>query len=203
MATQTAVPPGPRGERGELAARILDCARGSFAEHGWAGTTVRSVARAADVDPALVYHYYRSKQQLLEAATTPPAGFLASVVEAWQAPSAELGERLVRNLLAAWTNDEYRVVLQAILMTAAHESTTRERLRLSVETSLMGPAAIGLDEQDRRARAGLIASQLIGFAMLRYVWVVEPLASMSAEDAVDHLAPTIQRYASGVADQVA
>ena len=61
----------------------------------------------------------------------------------------------------------------------------------------MGPATIGLDEQDRRARAGLIASQLIGFAMLRYVWAVEPIASMSAEEAVAHLAPTIQYYVSG------
>ena len=70
-----AIPPGPRDERGVLAARILTEARTSFAEHGFAGTTVRAIARAADVDPALVHHYYGSKENLLDAATTPPPIF--------------------------------------------------------------------------------------------------------------------------------
>jgi len=197
MAKRVRTTPGPRGERGELAARILACARESFAEHGWAGTTIRAVARAADVDPALVYHYYRSKEDLLEAATTPPPGFLESVVEAWHGPTAELGDRLVRNLLAAWANDEYRVVLRSILLTAAHDAATRERLAQSVTLSLMGPAMIDLNDAERQVRAGLVASQLLGFAMLRYVWTVEPIASMSDADAIDHLAPTIQRYIDG------
>ena len=201
MAQRRRTTPGPRGERGELAARILDCARSSFAEHGWAGTTIRAVARTADVDPALVYHYFRSKADLLEAATTPPPGFLDSVVEAWHGPTAELGDRLVRNLLAAWANDGYRVVLRSILMTAAHDASTRERLTQSVELSLMGPATIDLDDAERLVRAGLVASQLLGFAMLRYVWTVEPLASMSERDAINHLAPTIQRYIDGTERQ--
>jgi AcrR family transcriptional regulator len=64
--------PGPRDERGVLAGRILAAARTAFAEHGAAGTTIRAVARTADVDPALVYHYFKSKDDLLDAATDPP-----------------------------------------------------------------------------------------------------------------------------------
>ena len=64
---------GPRDQRGVLAARILRAVREAFAETGWAGTTMRAVARAADVDPSLVYHYFGSKERLLDAATTPPA----------------------------------------------------------------------------------------------------------------------------------
>ena len=72
MAERKSTTPGPRDERGVLAARILRAARDAFAENGWAGTTIRSIARAADVDPALVYHYFGSKEGLLDAATTPP-----------------------------------------------------------------------------------------------------------------------------------
>ena len=63
--------PGPRDERGVMSARILAAAREGFAHQGWAGTTIRAVARAADVDPALIYHYYGSKEGLLDAATEP------------------------------------------------------------------------------------------------------------------------------------
>ncbi len=52
-----------------LSARILTAAREAFAETGWAGTTMRAVARGADVDPALVYHYFGSKEGLLDAAS--------------------------------------------------------------------------------------------------------------------------------------
>ena len=62
----------------------------------------------------------------------------------------------------------------------------------------MGPATRDRDKAERQTRAGLVASRLIGFAMLRYVWTVEPLASMSdTEKAISHLAPTIQRYVDG------
>ena len=72
-------PPGPRDDRGVLAGRILTAAREAFAQTGYAGTTMRAVARAADVDPALVYHYFGSKEALLDAATAPPQRWLESV----------------------------------------------------------------------------------------------------------------------------
>lgn len=69
-----------------LAARILAAARTEFAEHGWAGTAIRAVARNADVDPALIYHYFGSKEGLLDAATAPPQKWLDSVVATWATP---------------------------------------------------------------------------------------------------------------------
>jgi hypothetical protein len=86
MMAKRSFTPGPRDERGVLAARILAAARGEFAEHGWAGTTIRAVARAADVDPALVYHYFESKEGLLDAATTPPQRWLDNVAKTWTTP---------------------------------------------------------------------------------------------------------------------
>ncbi len=184
-------------ERGVLAARILREARASFAEHGYAGTTVRAVARAADVDPALVYHYYDSKEGLLDAATTPPQSFLDQIVTAWQTPQDELGEQLVRRTLRNWENPDHGPVLQAVLQIAGNEPAAREKLRAIIQRSMMGPSAQALDESERLARSSLIASQLMGLAFMRYIWKIEPIATMTEDDLVAAIAPTIQRYLDG------
>jgi AcrR family transcriptional regulator len=191
------IAPGPRDERGVLAARILTAAREAFAETGWAGTTMRAVARAADVDPALVYHYFGSKEGLLDAATAPPQAWLEDVAKTWGTPVPELGAALLRLMLGAWADDEVGPVLRAVLQTAAHEASTREKLRTIVERSLMGVSQLGVDERDRLVRSGLISSQLMGLAMMRYIWKIEPLASMSEDEIVAAIAPNLQHYVEG------
>ncbi len=188
------IAPGPRDERGVLSNKILVAARQAFADTGYAGTTMRAVARAADVDPALVYHYFGSKEALLDAATAPPQRWLESVAATWTTPSPQLGEALVRLMLSAWSDEETGPVLRAILQTAAHESATREKLRRVVERSLMGVAQLGTDEADRMTRSGLISSQIMGLAMMRYIWRIEPVASMSEPALVAAVAPNLQRY---------
>jgi AcrR family transcriptional regulator len=191
------IAPGPRDERGVLAARILTAAREAFAETGWAGTTMRAVARGADVDPALVYHYFGSKEGLLDAATTPPQSWLEGVAKTWGTPVPELGAALLRLMLGAWADDEVGPVLRAVLQTAAHEASTREKLRTIVERSLMGVSQLGVDEHDRLVRSGLISSQLMGLAMMRYIWKIEPLASMCEDEIVAAIAPNLQHYVEG------
>jgi AcrR family transcriptional regulator len=189
--------PGPRDERGVLAARIVAAAREEFAEHGWAGTTLRAVARAADVDPALVYHYFGSKEGLLDAATNPPQKWLESIAKVWTTPMDQLGAALITLLLASWADDEIGPTLRAVLQTAAHEPSTREKLRRIVESSLMGVSELGSDEHDRLVRSGLISSQMMGFALMRYVWKIEPIASMTDDEAIAAIAPNLQRYVNG------
>jgi AcrR family transcriptional regulator len=189
--------PGPRDERGVLAARIVAAARDEFAEHGWAGTTIRAVSRTADVDPALVYHYFGSKEGLLDAATNPPQKWLESVAKVWTTPVDQLGAALITLLLASWADDEIGPTLRAILQTAAHEPSTREKLGRVVAGSLMGVSELGGDERDRLIRSGLISSQMMGFALMRYIWKVEPIASMADEEAIAAIAPNLQRYVSG------
>lgn len=196
MPTRSIVP-GPRDERGVLAARILAAARREFAENGWAGTAIRAVARTADVDPALIYHYFGSKEGLLDAATTPPQKWLDSVAATWATPKADLGRQLIRTVLDTWTDDEVGPILRAVVLTAAHEDKTREKLRLIVERGLIGGSTLGADEDERLRRSGLIATQLIGFALLRYVWKMEPIASMSEDQVVAAMAPNLQRYVEG------
>jgi AcrR family transcriptional regulator len=189
--------PGPRDERGVLSARIVAAARDEFAEHGWAGTTIRAVARSADVDPALVYHYFGSKEGLLDAATNPPQKWLESVAKVWTTPIDQLGAALITLLLASWADDETGPTLRAILQTAAHEPSTREKLRRVVEGSLMGVSGLGSDERDRLVRSGLISSQMMGFALMRYVWKIEPIASMTDAEAIAAITPNLQHYVDG------
>ncbi|MGH3150604.1 MAG: TetR/AcrR family transcriptional regulator [Streptosporangiaceae bacterium] len=180
-----------------LAARILAEARASFAEHGYAGTTVRAVARAADVDPALVFHYYGSKENLLDVATTPPQSFLDQIVSAWQTPPAELGEQLVLQMLRNWQNPEHEPILRAVMQIAGNEPAIREKLRQIIQRSMMGPSAQALSENEQALRSGLIAAQLMGLAFMRFVWKIEPLASLDDDAVVAAIAPVIQRYLDG------
>jgi len=180
-----------------LAARIVAGARDEFAQHGWAGTTIRAVARAADVDPALVYHYFGSKEGLLDAATNPPQKWLEHVAKVWTTPVDQLGAALVTLMLASWADEEIGPTLRAILQTAAHEPSTREKLRRVVEGSLMGVAQLGSDDRDRLIRSGLVSSQLMGFALMRYVWKIEPIASMTDDEAIAAIAPNLQHYVDG------
>ncbi|MGI8486704.1 MAG: TetR family transcriptional regulator [Thermomicrobiales bacterium] len=192
--THRSIPPGPRDERGVLAARILDVARRSFAEKGWAGTSIRGVARDADVDPALVYHYFNSKEQLLDAATTPPAEWAERIQETWATPIEKLGDAIVRNMLRNWESDIYRPFMLAVLLTAADEPRTRDKLSRIIANQLMGPATGHLTADNQLVRAGLVASQLLDSMMMRYVWKVQPLISMDDRQVIAALSPTIQRY---------
>ncbi|POW95743.1 TetR family transcriptional regulator, partial [Serratia marcescens] len=100
-------------------------------------------------------------------------------------------------LLASWADDEIGPTLRAILQTAAHDPVTRDKLRRVVEGSLMGVSGLGSDDRDRLIRSGLISSQMMGFALMRYVWKIEPVASMTDDEAIAAIAPNLQRYVDG------
>jgi Tetracyclin repressor-like, C-terminal domain len=57
-------------------------------------------------------------------------------------------------------------------LTAAHEPAAMQRLPGVFTGSLLASVADHLDDDERNLRAGLVASQLIGVAMARYVWRV-------------------------------
>jgi AcrR family transcriptional regulator len=188
---------GPRDERGVTIARIEKAARVSFARNGWAGTSLRAIAREVGVDPALVHYYFTSKEELLDAVTNPPPAWLDSIQVTNSVPLRERGEAIVRNVVWSWSQPEIPDVLVSILETAAHEPRTREKLRAFLSASLLPAIAGRIDGEERLLRASLIGSQVLGLVMLRYVWRLEPLASLSDDDLVALVGPTIQRYLSG------
>ena len=144
--------------------RIIDAARTSFAHNGWAGTTLRGVAREVDVDPALVHYYFSSKEELLDASTRPPQAWIDSIATTNAVPLRDRGEAVVRNVIWGWTQPEIREVLSSILITAAHEPRTREKLRAFVTASSAagdrgpdrggGAAAAGIAGRHAGGRAG-------------------------------------------------
>jgi hypothetical protein len=135
-----------------------------------------------------------SKENLLDVATTPPQSFLDQIVSAWQTPRAELGEQLVRQMLRNWQNPEHEPILRAVMQIAGNEPAIREKLRQIIQRSMIGPSAQALSENERALRSGLIAAQLMGLAFMRFVWKIEPLASLDDDAIVAAIAPTIQRY---------
>lgn len=185
---------GPKRGRGVLPARIVAVARSSFAEHGYASTSMRSIANTAGVDPRLVGYYFSSKRALLDACLIPPAGFLEGVARASSSDLATRGRSLVRFLLSSWEQPASAEVLSAILLTAAHEPIALERLRQIIRGSLVNAVATNLSDDERVLRGGLIATQMLGLAMTRYVWRIEPIASLPDNDVLDYIAPAIQRY---------
>jgi AcrR family transcriptional regulator len=177
--------------------RITAAARTSFAHNGWAGTTMRGVARDADVDPALVHYYFASKEQLLDASTMPPEEWLESIARTNVVPLRERGEAIVRNVIWGWTQPAISETLGSILMTAAHEPRTRDKLRAFVTASLLPAIAERIEGEERLLRASLIATQVVGLVMMRWVWEIEPIASLPDDDLVVLIGPTIQRYLTG------
>jgi len=191
-----AIHKGPRAERGDLAGKILAAARASFAMHGFAGTSLRRVAREAGVDQALVHYYFTDKSTLLEACLQPPPGFLEEVEAVAGEPLERRGAAMVRLLVASWDDPTRGSILHAAIQTAAHEPRARERLRAILAERIVGAVAAELGEE-ATVRAVLCATQMVGLAIVRSVWRLEPLASLPNEAVVRLIAPTIQHYLAG------
>jgi AcrR family transcriptional regulator len=188
---------GPKGQRGEVADAIVASARKAFSTNGFAGTTNRAVAQAAGVDAALVSYYFPDKAALLAAALELPPGFIEAVRAGVATPISRRGSALVKTLIGHWENPASAEIHRSIVLTAAHEPFAMDRLRQIFGQNLLASVSASLDDDERVLRAGLVASQMIGLAMARYVWQVGALATLPSQDVVRYVAPTIQRYLNG------
>ncbi|WP_282696647.1 TetR family transcriptional regulator [Streptomyces sp. CC208A] len=174
--------------------RILEAARTQFAERGYDKTSVRGIAKAAGVDPALVHHYFGTKDEVFAAAievSFEPALVLPAILDG---PREEVGERLARFFIGVWESPATRAPLLAVIRSAVTHEAAAKVLRGFVLRRLLERIAGDLAVPDPKLRAELAASQMIGIAILRYVIQVEPLASADPERIVADVAPTLQRY---------
>ncbi|UGT67868.1 TetR family transcriptional regulator [Nocardia gipuzkoensis] len=188
---------GPRGERGAQADRILAAARKSFAERGYSGTSLRAVAQTADVDPTLVNYYFSNKMGLLKAALEPPKAFGAGIAEAAQAPLEERGRAFVEATLRMWDDPATSEILRSIILAASHEPFAMERLRAVFSTLALQGVSASLPDDEAGLRADLVATQIVGLAMTRYVWAIDSIADMLTEQVVRLIGPTVQHYLTG------
>lgn len=176
---------------------IAAAARHQFADLGYDRTTIRSVAAEANVDPALVLHYFGSKQQLFLAAVDLPFDVAELVEQLGSGPRTETGERVVRFALGVLDQPEGRARWTGMIRAAASDPEAAAVLREVLTRRIFEPLAEALGSADAALRANLASSQIVGFVMARYVIGIEPLASAQSEVLVAALAPTIQRYLVG------
>jgi AcrR family transcriptional regulator len=180
--------PGPSSSRAD----ILVAARELFAEKGYDGASIRAIARNAGVDPAMVHHFFDSKDGLFVTAMEfplDPSAFLPGMLEG---PRSEIGERFVRMFLGLWQQPATRVRLTALMRSAASSEQGAAMLREFMTSAVVSRVAATLEIPP--LRVNLAAGQMIGVALLKYVVVAEPVASASEDELVELLAPTIQRY---------
>jgi AcrR family transcriptional regulator len=177
--------------------RILAAARDAFGEAGFDGTTIRGIARHAGVDPALVHHYFGSKQQLFVAAMKLPMDLGAVVPRLLAGPRDELGHRIALFALEMWNAPGTRQVWQGLIRSAASDPVAAELLRQIIVEGPLAAIARAIELPDADLRTTLVGSQVIGLAMARYIVGVEPLASAPDETVARAVGPTIQRYLAG------
>jgi AcrR family transcriptional regulator len=184
---------GRRPGAPDTRAEILASARELFAARGFGSTSVRAVAADAGVDPALVHHYFGTKDDLFVAALeipVDPRELLSPVIELGEDGAAE---RLLRILLGVWDNPENRLPLVG-LFRGLLEPAGERLLREGFLPVVLIPVGERLGIEHPELRMPLVASQIIGLILLRYVVEVEPIASMSVDRVVATYAPVLQRY---------
>ena len=185
--------PGDSRTRGD----ILTAARDEFAERGFDRATIRGIAAAAGVDPALVLHYFGSKEQLFGDALQIPVEPGQVLRRVMDQRIDDMGPTMVRTFLEAWEPEESRSPLEAMVRSAMTNETAMTLVREYLGRRVFGPITQALGTPDAELRATLMGSQFIGLAMMRYIARIEPLASASVDELVAAVGPTMQRYLTG------
>ena len=187
---------GRRPGAPDTRAEVLAAARTSFAEKGFRGTTIRAVAASAGVDPALVHHYFGTKDDLFLAALEMPVDpreVLAPVVAL--GPDGA-GERLLRTFLSVWDDPDTQVRLLAVVRSVLSEDGAT-LLKEGFIPVVVGPVLAQLVADRPDVRVPLVASQIVGLVVTRYLIALPPMATMPADDVVARIGPVIQHYLTG------
>lgn len=186
-------PPGSSDTR----ERILTSARELFARNGIDRTSIRAIATAADVDPALVHHYYGTKTQLFAAAIHIPIDPMQIIKPLQQIPVEEIGYTLPSLLLPLWDSEMGKGLLATMRSILAGNDTSlirsflQEIIAKEVGSRVDNPPGSG------PIRVQFVASQLVGVVMARYILELEPFKSMPVDQIVETIAPNLQRYLTG------
>lgn len=181
----------PAGAPADTRNRIIGVARQHLAAKGFAGSSMRAIAREAGVDPSLISHYFGDKSGLLVATMQLPLNPIEKVVPILAGDIDGMGIALVRTFLDAW--DPHREVFSALLRSTfgSSDPTTMPAIQVAQNIIVSG-LRDKLSGPEADLRATLAASQIIGMATIRYVARLEPLASAPAAQVAHTLGPAIQ-----------
>ena len=199
---------GRRGGDSGTREAILAAARARFGDLGYDRATIRGIAADAGVDAALVHHFYGTKDQLFAAAMRLPVNprevLAAALAPGSRGQDQTLGEHLLRTVLGVWEVAEIRATFLGLLRSAPTSEQAVVMLREFLAGAILGPlaeaareASPGATREDAGYRAALVASQVLGLGLTRYVLEIEPLAEASTADLIAAIAPNLDRYLSG------
>jgi AcrR family transcriptional regulator len=188
--------PGKSGTREAIAA----AAQKQFAERGYDRATIRAIAAEADVDPALVSHYFGTKQELFAAVTDLPWGLEEAMPWIIDGPRSKIGARFAQFFVGVLEDAESRRIITSMVRAAASEPQAATLVRELVSERVLRPIADALESDQPELRAGLINSQMVGIVMHRYIVGLEPIASLPPDELARAIAPNIQRYLVGKLD---
>jgi AcrR family transcriptional regulator len=193
--------PGHADTRGE----IVEAARRVFAEKGYDGASLRAIARAAKVDPALVHHYFDGKADLFVTAMALPFD-PRTVREQHAAPShsPHSGVAAVTGFLTMWDQAEGSgSSFAACLGAMAASRNVADAMREFVRERVWSPIRTELESEGEKLaerRVALVSSQLMGLAFARYLLRVPPLSTATPEQIARWAGPTLDRYMRGPID---
>jgi AcrR family transcriptional regulator len=175
-----------RRSSAETKAVILAAARERFAESGFERATIRAIAADANIDPSMVMRYFGNKDQLFAAA----ADFDLDFPDLSDVAADQLGAALVAHFMNRWERDEALIVL---LRSSTTNAEAAQRMQQIFAAQLM-PEIAKVNAAEAARSAGLIATQMLGLALCRYVLKLPPIVAMSRDEVVSWLGPTCQRY---------
>ena len=175
-------------------ATILEIARRTFADAGYAGASMRAIAAEAGVDPSVVVHFFGSKDGLFQAAVGWPFDPTGLTQEVESKAEGDIGAGLARTFLRYWDDPKTGPSLLAMLRSAMAHPTSAALLREFLARNMFATVTELVQGDDVALRVDLAAGQLVGVAVLRYGLRVEPIASQSVEELVEWLAPVLNGY---------
>ena len=177
---------------------ILEAARQLFADKGFDATTVRAIAANAGCDAAMINHFFGTKEELFRATLQFPIDPATEIPHIVAGGRDEVGQRLVAIFVKIWDSPTGAVGASLIRSAMSNDWTLR-LMREFLITQIMRRVAIeiALDPAEAPLRVSLVASQLSGLAMMRYIIKLEPLASLPAERVVALIGPNVQNYVTG------
>jgi AcrR family transcriptional regulator len=190
-------PVGRRPGKADTRSEIIEAAKRVFAEKGYDGASLRAVARAAAVDPALVHHYFEGKADLFVSAMALP--FDPREVKEHAEGPAQPGPETVEAFLTMWdkaegTGSSFASCVAAMASSPNVADAMREFVSERVWRAR--PPLDGESEAMAKRRTAMISSQLMGLAFTRYVLRVPPVATASPKDIGRWAGPTLRRYAT-------
>lgn len=177
--------------------RILDAARTSFAQHGYDRATVRRIAEAARVDPAMVYYFFQTKSRLFAAAMALPVNPADKVASILEDGLDSFGVQIVRHFLHVWDEEGSFAPMLALMRSATTDEHSAGMFREFVQHEILARVRATIGTPDAHLRAELVGSHLMGIALARYVVRLEPLASTDPDTIAAWVGPSLERYLTG------